>query len=863
MNNPEILAPAGSIDTLYADVSMGADAVYVGAPRFGARAFAPNPAVPELEQAITYCHVHGKRLYLTVNTLLTDEESESMLSMIAPLVNAGLDAAIVQDPGVMLLLHETYPDLALHASTQMALFSGEEAELLRPYGVTRFVPARELSIREIRESREQTDLEIEVFVHGALCVCYSGWCLMSEHIGGRSGNRGMCAGPCRLPYRVNDGDSLYCLNAKDQDTLLRIPELIEAGIDSFKIEGRMKSREYSAYLAYLYRHYSDVYLGEGEDYYRSLVDDPNSVLWRDRKRAMELYNRGGFFSSFLFMDELKYNRKNSSDNSITGNPGDRIIGSDNASIEPHVKGHYGLKVGTVSRVNRTGMVRDTTAQITLVERINPKDVLAIRNKAGETVYEFTTGEREASKQPHGSGNNGDEIIGGTGYTVKIGHSDVSPGDEVFRTRNNSLLVMINSMIDDAMDKKLRLSGKWDSSIGKPAVLEVTGEALLPHKVSEKKQSDEHMRLSDIISSPELIRDMRTYTITVRVEGEKVTVAEKHPVTSDDIIDRLSRTGNSPYEFEELDVFMPDNAFLPLGAIKELRRRAFAEWERAAAGAYIDYMHNSFRSEPRSASFHMASDSENECDRDELTGRDDRISKTEISDIQNALWISVLNMDQLKKVLTFLAHVSHNTVLLHVKLAGFPALFHEEIHSMWRELSEKDHDIVWAFSLPRAYRGEYKEKNEKKLVDFFSCFTEKRLETVFVANSIAAVVFRNKYLRDILTVADENLYMTNENAKRFYAGHDIAQGPKRRYGRIPVMTTAHAVLNPDGGRNDKTGDVMMTIETPKGDRFFVVQPAACDFRIVYTAEPVTDMSGTRIDLTTESPDEVTGVLEKWL
>ena len=188
MSNVEILAPAGSLDGLYASFQMGADAVYVGTSRFGARAFAKNPSVDELEEALVYAHMHDKKIYLTVNTLLSDRELENdLFPLIAPLYEAGLDACIVQDLGVLSFLHENFPQMDLHASTQMTILSGDEAELYRNYGVTRFVPARECTIEEIRAMRAQTDLEIEVFVHGALCYCYSGQCLVSVETAAETG----------------------------------------------------------------------------------------------------------------------------------------------------------------------------------------------------------------------------------------------------------------------------------------------------------------------------------------------------------------------------------------------------------------------------------------------------------------------------------------------------------------------------------------------------------------------------------------------------------------------------------------------------------------------------------------------------
>ncbi len=247
---PEILAPAGSMESLYAAVNAGCDAVYMGGSMFGARAYADNPDSDNLLYAIDYCHLHGVKLYLTVNTLLKEEElMDRLYNYILPYYKAGLDAAIVQDTGVIYMLHQWFPGLALHASTQMTLVTGIGADMLKDYGITRIVPARELSLSELQQMRHDTDAEIEVFVHGALCYCYSGQCLFSSLLGGRSGNRGRCAQPCRLPYStVLNGkkQDSYILSMKELSTLPYLDKLIETGADSFKIEGRMKKPSYTA-----------------------------------------------------------------------------------------------------------------------------------------------------------------------------------------------------------------------------------------------------------------------------------------------------------------------------------------------------------------------------------------------------------------------------------------------------------------------------------------------------------------------------------------------------------------------------------------------------------------------------------------
>lgn len=286
----EILAPAGSYACFQAAVQAGADAVYAGGPRFGARAYADNFTEEELIRAIREAHVYGVRFYLTVNTLLKEHEIEELYDYLAPFYKNGLDAVIVQDVGVFEFVRTHFPDLDIHVSTQMTVTGADGASFLEEQGAVRVVPARELSLNEIREIREKTNLEIECFVHGALCYCYSGQCLMSSMIGGRSGNRGQCAQPCRLPYTV-DGEKKHFLSLKDICTLELIPELIEAGIDSFKIEGRMKKPEYVAGVTAMYRKYTDLYLKNGKKGY--------TVSDQDREMLMDLYNRGGFHTGYF------------------------------------------------------------------------------------------------------------------------------------------------------------------------------------------------------------------------------------------------------------------------------------------------------------------------------------------------------------------------------------------------------------------------------------------------------------------------------------------------------------------------------------------------------------------------------------
>lgn len=284
----ELLAPCGSYESFQAAVNAGADAVYLGGRQFGARAYAENFSEDELIKTISQAHFFGVKVYLTVNTLVKEREFSGLAEALMPLYEAGLDGAIVQDMGVLCFLKRNFPELKLHASTQTTITGAYGAAYLKELGCERIVPARELSLEELREIKRRVSVEIEAFIHGAMCYCYSGQCLMSSMIGGRSGNRGRCAGPCRLPYRTA-GKEGYFLSLKDMNTLEHIPELIEAGIDSFKIEGRMKRPEYVAGAVSVYRKYIDKYYREKEK-----GQEPHfafSVEEKDKKLLSGLYIR--------------------------------------------------------------------------------------------------------------------------------------------------------------------------------------------------------------------------------------------------------------------------------------------------------------------------------------------------------------------------------------------------------------------------------------------------------------------------------------------------------------------------------------------------------------------------------------------
>ena len=278
----ELLAPAGSFETFKAVIEAGADAVYVGGTSFGARAYADNFSQEELLLAIDYAHLRGVKVYLTVNTLLKNSEIKNeLIEYLSPFYERGLDAVLVQDFGTLSLIHKSFPLLPIHTSTQMTVTGVEGVRFLKNYGVTRVVMAREVSLMEMKKIHEETGMELEAFIHGALCYCYSGQCLFSSMLGGRSGNRGRCAQPCRLPYEVN-GKNSYILSLKDMCGIENIKELEECGVYSLKIEGRMKKSSYAAGIVSIYRKYLDSYVLTAED----------------KGHIMDLGNRCGFTDSY-------------------------------------------------------------------------------------------------------------------------------------------------------------------------------------------------------------------------------------------------------------------------------------------------------------------------------------------------------------------------------------------------------------------------------------------------------------------------------------------------------------------------------------------------------------------------------------
>lgn len=370
----ELLAPAGNLEILKGVIESGADAVYVGGSMFGARAYANNFTEEELLEAIDFAHLRGVKVYLTVNTLIKNSEFSKLYDYLLVYYKRGLDAVIVQDIGVVKAIHEYFPSMEIHTSTQMTVTGADGVRFLSQFGVTRVVMAREVSLAEMKRIHEETGMELEAFVHGALCYSYSGQCLFSSILGGRSGNRGRCAQPCRLPYTVEGKKDEYILSLKDMCGIKALDKLHDAGVYSLKIEGRMKQLEYACGVV---------------KYYRSYIDSMKPVSDADYDRIKALGNRCGFTDRYYFehngSDMVTYVKPNFVSNAAEPSPEKRKL-----SIE----GELVLREGepgslTVKRGDVTYKASIEPVSAALKAPLDKKAAIDRINKTGDTDLEFS------------------------------------------------------------------------------------------------------------------------------------------------------------------------------------------------------------------------------------------------------------------------------------------------------------------------------------------------------------------------------------------------------------------------------------------------------------------------------------------
>ena len=805
---PEILAPAGSMEGLKAAIAAGCNAVYIGGNRFGARAFANNLDQDEMLEAIAYCHLHDVKLYMTVNTVLKDREiKEALFSYLRPYYEAGLDAVIVQDMGVLRFISRHFPKLAIHASTQMTLTMGKGKEFLEKYHVNRIVPARELTLRELCTMRRETSMELEVFVHGALCYCYSGQCLFSSMLGGRSGNRGRCAQPCRLPYHMaeqNRSEDAYLLSPKELCNLPYLAEMIEAGIDSFKIEGRMKRTEYTAFVTSMYRKYVDLYFALGKEKYRDYIKKNQKEWEEDLQNLSDLYNREGFTQGYL-----------------TGQAGDsaqRHPGQKGTMLASKRPKHGGVLVGTVQKVNPKEVIYKVQ------KTIHAQDVVEFRNHSLTPSYEYTLGE---------------DVPAGTLVTARYKKgSEIRIGDQVYCTKN---AVLLEKIVQDYLrtNEQVSVQGHCVAQKGQPLSLTVTLKGQ-----------------------------------TICCQGEICQKAKKRAIDESDIRKILQKTGNSPFYFEKLSIEAEENVFLPVGAIKQLRRDAFEQVRK-------QFLAQFWREDT------VISEDINNREKDDQKGH--AVSK---ESLKPQIATSVTTFEQA-------AAVCANPKVDRIYFET--AVMTEKELSQAYHLAKEKQKEVW-LAMPVIFRHAIWDRFEHKIqIIRENAYGQKDIPLIediwdgYLIRNTESFAFLTKYIpKEKLRIRlDHNMYVMNEEAQRFWKEQNVTlfstslEATKREleafqnyepmeipvYGKIPLMVSAQCIQANQKVcvcQDPKEWHKQIVFEDQKKRRFVCVNYCRYCYNIIYQdiplyLEEIADQSTTiagsiRYSFTTESASLVERILQ---
>lgn len=510
---PELLSPAGSWEALTAAVQNGADAVYMGGTRFNARRLADNFDNESLRKAVEYAHLYGVRIYITLNILIKEKELDEMKAFVSELEELRVDGVIVQDLGAARYIAQNHPALSLHASTQMTIHQLEGVKVLEEMGFSRVIPARELTLEELKHISGSSCLELETFIHGALCVSYSGQCLMSSMLGGRSGNRGMCAQPCRLAYTLNKdqnnaGQPAYHLSMKDLSTVEFLDEILAAGVTGLKIEGRMKRPEYVAIVTREYRKALDDILKAGygdsnpaapNEPWSSGFAKPDTTV---QTELAQVFNRGGFTKGYYF-------------------------GTDHTDLFAREKpNHWGIFLGRVTGVER-GVV-----WVALEEELEIGDGIEFWSgkpgNKGQTVSSLLLKGRQTDR-------------GSSGQVVGI-PSSIQPeaGSLVYRTSSAAGLKAAQASYSSCYNRKIPVTAHAVFKIGKSPVL--------------------------------VFRDSNG--LEGKAAGEfEVQAAVKRALDENTMQEQLSRLGDTPFEIASLNLEYDDNCFIPVSVLNQLRREA--------------------------------------------------------------------------------------------------------------------------------------------------------------------------------------------------------------------------------------------------------------------------------------------------
>lgn len=741
----ELLAPAGSMKAFKAAINAGADAIYVGGNRFNAREYADNFSDEELLSAIDAAHLRGVKVYLTLNTLLKGKELKEIPGFIAPFYEGGIDAVLVQDLGVLSLLKECFPDLTLHSSTQMSISNIYGARLMKKLGVSRVVTSRELSLREIARIRKEADIEVETFIHGAMCYSYSGHCLMSSMLGGRSGNRGRCAGTCRLPFifdpsgspkkesAVKKDRTIYPLSLKDLCTIDILPEIVLAGVCSLKIEGRMKSPEYVAGVVSIYRKYLD----KLEGLMAELDIDPSD---HDDKSADVL--------------RVRYNVK------------DEDMGA------------------LFDLGNRTGFTKG------FYHVHNDKDMVTFDSPSHTTA-----------------------------------------GEDVLKKRYGH--------ISDAQIKKIPVNGLFTLC----------------------KDKEISLKLDCALNG-------RDYTFTAF--SDKPSEALNKPIERETVNEKLLAAGESDFVFEDLTIDMESGLFVPLGALKKIRRDALS-------GLSDEILKSHKRRSICDASVDMSGYVAGE---DKLVLEDIKDGASDTFDIS----VSVTKREQFEEALK---HDGVSRIYVDTAMYALSSNIRNNGDAIFKIVSDikeaHESDKEYFVKLPVIFR----EITSAYFVELIKVFEDNKVDG-YLCGSFDGLGFLLKYVPADKIVSDAGLYTYSDKAKKAYADlgikydtvpYELNKKELRHrydslsemiiYGRIPLMQSASCVHKNLKGC-DKT-KVVEYLKDRKGKVFPVLNNCNDCLNTIYNAD-ILDLSDeigvirdlgirkVRINLTSENARETGNIID---
>ncbi|MDR1773603.1 MAG: DUF3656 domain-containing protein [Clostridioides sp.] len=918
MNTVELLAPVGSFNALKAAVQNGANAVYLGGKSFSARASANNLDDDEIIEAVKYCHIRGVKVFITVNTLIKENELENLIEYIKFLYNSHVDALIIQDIGVAKIVRDIFPDFEIHASTQMVAHSLEDVKFFEEFGFKRVVLARELTIQEIKYICENTSVDIEVFVHGALCVCYSGACLMSSMLGNRSGNRGRCAQPCRQKYKLIDlqtGKIMnekndYLLSTRDLNTIENIGEIICAGVSSLKIEGRMKRPEYVATVVNAYRKEIDSYINFIEDRVKKVDSEKNSIEDRNKKVGSDKNSIGDRFKRVddRTMENLYtiFNRKFTK-GYLLGEVGKEIM-------NPEKPNNQGLFIGSVLDFNK----KTKRLKLKLEASLKKGDGI---NLGGGTIGRIIKGKNISDRAEKG------EIV----EIDFVG--EAKKGQKVFKTSDSDLMEKVQKTFGENYESiKIPVFAKVIIKIGQKPVLEFSDEKSEQHaneqekyklKANKNSKADEKFKKQVNKKSEEKIYE-KTYE-KIFVEGDFVVEkALKVALTKEKVIDQISKLGNTPYFIKNIEVLLDDGVSLPISVLNQMRRDAVELLDKKRTkikdrkeiiqkNLYKKYQETLYREcfEKKLELQEAAQNKMLEQEENTQVQNMDKENKQEKEENIKNQYIDEKNKKKEQHKLKFRVKVRNLDQLQAVLGRNLDVIYYEDISTLEEALSKArktDDKIVFCpsriirdndksietdiFDIPenigvliRNWAEFNYYKNHEKYVDYtlntfnsqsFEFFSEKGVNSVCMSLELSFQeikdIINNTNLAEIQELQKENLIRKEaENIIKSEVEVLI-------YGFVPMMTTEYCPMGVTirDCKKDKRCNICSKSNYALEDqnskqRYRIIQDKDCRSQI-YTANPICildeverlvgyGVENFRLDFVFENQNEIKNILEE--